>query len=106
VYCLGVKNAFWKIMSEGEYRDVLHKIDQVGRLQEVEPAYLVKLVQEAVEYARGLGIPPHPDYSPARLLLAGIDPSLCHETFEFGKGGKPFYIRGPHESLEKAGRQP
>ena len=94
VYCLGVKNAFWKIMSESEYSDVLKKAGRVGRLLEVEPAYLVKLVQDAVQYAAATGIPPHADYSHARLLLAGIDPSVCRDTFEFGQDGKPFYVRG------------
>jgi hypothetical protein len=45
--------------------------------------------------------PPHPDYRQARLLLAGIDPALCTDTFTFGKDGKPFYISGPHDSPEK-----
>jgi hypothetical protein len=102
VYCLGVKNAFWKIMTESEYDDLLKRGDQVGQLQKVAPEYLAKLVEDAVQYAQALGIPPHPDYGHARLLLAGIDPSLCPDTFEFGKDGKPFYVRGPHESLAKA----
>jgi hypothetical protein len=102
VYCLGVKNAFWKIMTESEYDELLRRADQAGRLQKVAPEYLAKLVVDAVQYAHALGIPPHPDYGHARLLLAGIDPSLCTDTFEFGKDGKPFYVRGPHESLAKA----
>jgi hypothetical protein len=102
VFCLGVKNAFWKIMTESEYDEVLRRNDHVQPLEKVAPEYLAKLVEDAVQYAQALGIPPHPDYGHARLLLAGIDSSLCTDTFEFGKDGKPFYIRGPHESLAKA----
>jgi hypothetical protein len=102
IYCLGVKNAFWKILTESEYDTVLKISDKAGQLRKVAPEYLAKLVQDAVQYAQGLGFPPHPDYAHARLLLAGIDPSLCTETFEFGKDGNPYYFRGPHESLEKA----
>jgi hypothetical protein len=36
------------------------------------------------------------------MLLAGVDPSTCHEEFNFGKDGKPLYIRGPNETLLQA----
>ena len=62
------------------------------------PESLVKLVTEAVAYARVLGFPPHLDYEIARMLFAGIDPAMSTSHFEFGKDGKPFYFQGPHES--------
>ena len=54
-----------------------------------------------VHYAQSLGFAPHRDFRPARLLLAGIDPSLCPDELEFGKDGKPLYIQGPNESLDQ-----
>lgn len=33
--------------------------------------------------------------------MDGIDPSLCHDEFEFGRDGRPYYIAGPHDSPEK-----
>lgn len=35
-------------------------------------------------------------------LFEGIDPSLCPNQFTFGRDGKPFYMRGPHETLQQA----
>src|SRR5947208_3030374 len=61
-----------------------------------------KLLAGAIEYARSLGFAPHADHRRARLLLADVDASQCAETFTFGKDGKPFYIRGPHESIAQA----
>jgi hypothetical protein len=36
--------------------------------------------------------------------LDSIDPTACTERFEYGHEGKPFYIRGPSESLSQARR--
>ncbi len=102
VWCLGVKNAFWKVLNGSDYNKLLKQTAQHGELREVAPEYLAKLVLSSVDYAQALGCPPHPDYRAAKMLLAGIDPSLCPDTFEFGKDGKPYYYRGPHESLTKA----
>jgi hypothetical protein len=68
----------------------------------ISPESFVKLVTEAVAYARALGFSPHSDYEIAKLLLAGIDPSQSTSHFEFGKEGKPFYFQGPHESPARA----
>ena len=101
VYCLGVKNAYWNIISEWEYDKLKRKVTELGVLHPVTPEYFAKLIYGAVEFARAIGIAPHPDYGHARLLLAGIDPSLCADEFTYGKEGKPFYINGPHDSAEK-----
>jgi hypothetical protein len=97
VYCLGVKNAFWRMMDNAAYKESIAKLDRCGRLQEVTPEFFAKLVYGAVEYAQSAGFGPHPDYRTARLLLAGIDPSRCPDEFEFGKNGKPLYIEGPDD---------
>jgi hypothetical protein len=101
VFCLGVKNAYWNIMSEGEFDELKRKLDGMGWMIPVPPEHFAKLVLGAADYAQSFGIPPHPDFGHARLLLAGIDPALCTDTFTFGKDGKPLFINGPHDSLEK-----
>lgn len=101
VFCLGVKNSYWNIVSEWEFDKLRRKLDGIGRLQTVAPEYFAKLVLGAVAYAQSFGFSPHPDYGHARLLLAGIDPSLCADTFTYGKDGKLFYFSGPNDSPEK-----
>ena len=102
VFCLGVKNAFWRIMSDFQYHDLVLNCQKSGRLSKVTPEHFAKLIFEAVEYARGLGFAPHAEFRHAALLLKGIDMTACPDTFTFGKNGKPFYVRGPHESLIEA----
>jgi hypothetical protein len=102
VFCLGVKDALWTVVDVGRYRQIVDGVAQHGALISVAPEYFSKLVHCAADYGQSLGFPPHPDFRRARPLLDGIDPSLCHEEFQFGKDGKPLYIRGPSESPEKA----
>jgi hypothetical protein len=101
VFCLGVKNAYWKIISEWDFDSLRRRLAEMGPLYAATPEQFAKLVLGAVDYAQAIGFPPHPDFRHAKLLLAGIDPSKCTDTFTFGKDGKPFYINGPHDSPEK-----
>jgi hypothetical protein len=102
VYCLGVKNAFWKAGSRADLDELIQRVEESQRTVPIEPACLVKIVTGAVEYARSFGFSPHPDYRHASLLLEGIDPSTCAKEFAFGKDGKPYYIQGPNESFARA----
>src|SRR5262249_47190823 len=101
VFCLGVKNAYWKIISEWDFDSLKRKLAEMGPLHAATPEQFAKLVLGAVDYAQAIGFPPHPDFRHPKLLLAGIDPSKCTDTFTFGKDGKPFYINGPFGSPEK-----
>ena len=56
------------------------------------------MIGDVVDFSRKLGFSPHSDYGDASSVLAGIDRSLCNETFLFGKEGKPFYIAGPRDT--------
>ena len=99
VFCMGVKDAFWKELSEIEYKTLLSKlVANGGPLRAISPERFAKLVDCAVDYAQSLGISPHPDFHTARHLMDGIDPALCADEFEFGQKGKPLYIAGPHDS--------
>jgi len=102
VYCLGVKNAFWRAGSHADLRETIEQFKGTGPMRPIEPACLVKLIVGAVEFAHAYGFPPHPDFRHASRLLAGIDPAKCTREFEYGRDGKPFYVRGPNESLAVA----
>jgi hypothetical protein len=102
VYCLGVKNAFWRAGTHKDFADLIRQMEQVQRMRSIAPPCLVKIVTGAVEYAQSFGFPPYPDYRHASMLLAGIDPSTCPNQFTFGRDGKPLYIQGPNESPAQA----
>jgi hypothetical protein len=102
VFCLGVKDALWKIVTPSEFYALCKEFGARGRLQEVTPEHFAKLVYRAADYGQSLGFPPHRDFRHAQRLLAGIDPSQCPDEFQFGQDGRPMYFRGPSESLEDA----
>lgn len=102
VFCLGVKDAFCKVESAFGYRTFLAKVSEISRFTRTSPEAFAKLVTGAVEYARSIGLAPHPDYEAARLILAGIDPDASPERFEYGRDGAPLYIQGPNDSAAKA----
>jgi hypothetical protein len=102
VFCLGVKNAFWRAGSRSDLDNFIEQLETSQKMRAITPACLVKIVRGAVEYAQSFGFVPHPDYRHASILLDGIDPSCCPNRFEFGRDGRPFYIQGPNESLAQA----
>jgi hypothetical protein len=99
VFCLGVKNAFWRA---GDFEETVGHMEKAQRMAAINPACLAKIVKGAVEYAQSFGFPPHPDYRHASILLDGIDTADCPNQFKFGRDGRPFYIQGPNESLAQA----
>jgi hypothetical protein len=108
VHCLGVKDAFFRVVDQEDYEGTiklgLHASQGEGTYNDVHPSCFKKLILEAVRYAGGLGFPPHKDYQRTVALLNGIDPTACPQRFDFGYNGKPFYVRGPSESLSQAKR--
>jgi hypothetical protein len=102
-FCLGVKNALWKEVSETEFQAMLGKMTASGgRQRPIAPERFAKLVYCAADYAQSQGISPHPDFHTVRHLMDGIDPSLCADEFQFGHNGKPLYIEGPNDSAAVA----
>lgn len=102
VWCLGVKSSFLRIFSTAEFDDLLASIKEGEVISETTPESATKLIAESIDYAHSLGFSPDSDFSDARVVLAGIDTSLCTETFAFGQDGKPLYVSGPRDSWRKS----
>lgn len=105
VYCLGVKDAFFRTFEEGEFRaDCLARYFP-DKLPSPKPAsWGRKLVEEAARYAASLGFSPHPDYKKGARVFGGVDAADCDEEFVFGNKGKPLYVQGPYDGGAKAER--
>lgn len=100
-WCLGVKDAIGpRRMAHAEvsaFRD-----ECFGGYDEDPLPAPVELVQHlvwgSVDYARGLGLEPHADYSRAAgLLQRPSEP--CSITF--GRDGRPCYIAGPYDDARR-----
>ncbi len=100
-FCLGVKDAFYAIISSVKYEEYIRaRLESgfAGRMQAQPPEYVRKLVEDAVAYARELGFDPHPDYKIARQIFGDVEAAACPVRFEFGCSGKPFYCNGPNDT--------
>lgn len=105
IFCLGVKDVFFDVVSRGEYvRTLRDKLDRDLGIEQQTPEFLRKLVEESVAYARSLGLDPHADYQQARIIFGDIDASACTEEFKFGREGKPCFISGPHDTPARCAR--
>lgn len=60
----------------------------------VEPWCVRKLVEQAAQYARGLGFARHPDYMKAARVFGGLRTKQFAWHFNFGREGKPCCCRG------------
>jgi hypothetical protein len=99
VFCLGVKNAFFKVTPGEEYDDMIEEVSGGNReFESIHPSCARSLVEGAVEYAKNLGFNSHADYKKAAQLFGKLDASVCPVHYEYGKNGKPFYMREPYES--------
>jgi hypothetical protein len=56
-----------------------------------------KVVEQAVQYAQGLGFAPHPDYKKAARVFGGLRAEQCSQKFTFGHKGKPLYRRAAYQ---------
>ncbi len=117
-FCLGVKNVMYAILDADKYRVQMENFLHISEEKFVprEPAYVRKLVEMAIAYARELGLEPHSDYKIAKLIFGDVDASSCDAHFAFGRDGNPVYIPGPSDTpteqrhiikqLEKLNRDP
>lgn len=100
-YCLGVKDCYGRLVVRAEYDAMCKELDKKFEMVDYSPADVRKLVEGAVEYARNLGLEPHPDYHRVKPIFGDIDPRESHEEFEFGSDGKPLFINGPNDGPER-----
>lgn len=98
VYCLGVKDVFYRLVDPSQYANIMEGLARDSPLEDIDLACARKLIAGAVEYARQFQLTPHPDYKVARTILDGIDAAACPRDFEYGRDGQPFYVAGPNDS--------
>jgi hypothetical protein len=101
VYCLGVKNALGpRVLDRRKLPEfVFQQFRSYGDPPLEAPLELAQhLVFGAIEYARGLGFEPHPDFAACAGHIGDWEgPSMIG----FGYRGKPLFIQGPHDNAAR-----
>jgi hypothetical protein len=100
-YCLGVKNAVGpRSMDRHDLPDFITQyFSAFADPPLAAPLELARhLVFGAIEYARGLGFEPHPDFAAAAGHLGSwTGPS----AITFGHHGKPLFVQGPYDDANR-----
>ncbi len=101
--CLGVKAALGNLFeSRGEYNRQLRKdVTSKQKMINADVNLAAKIIREAIAYARELGFRPHSDYRDAMPVLGDADPDACDTPIPLGKDGKPFFIAGPYDNVDR-----
>ncbi len=100
--CLGVKNAFGRVMDQAEYEAIVEDMQESQTLIPCDLNLAAKIIREAVEYARALGFRPNRDYPDALRVLGDADPDACTEEIPLGgEDGKPSYFAGPYDDVDR-----
>ena len=101
--CLGVKNAFADLFdSQREYKRGLRAEMMTGQaMVKADLNLAAKIIREAIAYADELGFKPDPDYRDAMLVLGDADPDACEVPIPLGKDGKPFFVAGPYDNVDR-----
>jgi len=72
-----------------------------GQPEACDPGLAHELIYGALDFAQGYGFEPHTDFNLASKVL---DPSEAWpKKYEliFGKDGKPLYVSGPYDSVDR-----
>jgi len=103
VFCLGIKDVFYDVLSPVEYDHRVSDLQQ-ETFRAIHPTCARKLVEGAEAYARDLGFLPHADYQRARQIFGDLDATACPTHYVFGRDGKPFFMSGPYDTPAKCRR--
>jgi len=99
--CLGVKDAYCRILSKSTFTQAVEKLSGSEGLVKTNPATILALLTSANEYCSRLGFTPHADGLKLLNFLGDVDVSESREVFQFaGDVGKPEYISGPFDTPE------
>ncbi len=95
-YCLGVKNAYGPDSKpDAELIEFRREYFRGQDTIEVPLELARQLVFGAVDYARGLGFEPHPDFAKVSGHLGAWSGG---SDITFGKDGKPLFVQGPYDN--------
>lgn len=108
ILCLGLKNTLYEAdVSMSRYRGEL--LDRMYGDQEPIPCsreLAHGVIYGGIAFARQFGFRPQQDFEVSQYVLDpldGVGPPA--EPIEFGRDGKPLYVRGPHDDTRSILRQ-
>ncbi len=103
VYCLGLKNTLFNFnFNEAEYEEMKERLFQgPDDMVYYDIVKAHNIIYGAIDYAEELGFQPDKHFKITEYLL---NPDLIDDEIdeiEFGRDGKPFFIAGPDDNINR-----
>jgi hypothetical protein len=102
-YCLGLKNTFFDadVAPEVFKHSFLPKVFQGQKPLAISPALAHEIIYGAIEYAAHFGFKPQRDFRDSQYILDPVGTHPRSGQVEFGKDGKPLFINGPYDNVDR-----
>ena len=102
VFCLGLKNTFANVdFSESRYiREVVGSVFEREGSEPCASDMPQQIIYGAIAYAKQFGFKPNRDFKLSQHVLDAAE-SIGPSDIEFGKDGKPFFVSGPDDNVQK-----
>ena len=83
--------------------ELIDKINSSAPVPLEECTYEIahNIIYGAIAYAEDLGFSPHSDFKIASYILEEDDDEIELIEFEFGREGKPCFVSGPYDNVQK-----
>lgn len=103
LYCLGLKNTycnanFTTLAYEWQVRE---RVFGDQEMEECSPKLAHAIIYGGMDYAADLGFAPQRDFDMSRYVLEARESLTDLPAVEFGHEGKPLYIAGPDDDVER-----
>jgi hypothetical protein len=103
LYCLGLKDTT-TIFSKPdfEYREITAQMFMNhGGKQLIHYTLAHNIIYGGIAYAEDLGFKPEKDWSMSQFILEEDTEDIELIDVTFGKGGKPYFVNGPYDNVNK-----
>ena len=95
LWCLGVKDAFFRVLDAEDYDYYLEHSDEAHPSEPIAPEVARKLLRDTAAYGRQNGFAPPDELADMELIFGDAAPA--ETSFTFGVDGRPYYAIGPDD---------
>jgi hypothetical protein len=90
LWCLGVKDAFFRVDEADDFNDFHKAMEFGGPLQPIAPERARRLLRDVAAFGAANGFPPPAEFAEVERLLGDVESG--GEPFAFGDNGRPHYV--------------
>jgi hypothetical protein len=105
VFCLGIKNVTFESVEREVFEMYMDATDTAAPMAAADPSYARKLLRDLAMWSRSIGFAPHRDFAAVEQIFGDVNAGASGAVFQFGRGGKPFYIPGPNDTASLVQRR-